>query len=384
MPVVLFGHPSPDRYGSDRMLLESVAAVVERGWDAVVTVPADGPLVALLTAAGARVELVPAPVLRRSALRPRGLLRLAATGAAGAVGGLRLIRRTRPAALYVNTVTVPLWPLLGRLAGVPVLVHVHEAEHAVPRPVRAGLAAPLLAAAVVVANSRATAAVLAGSLPRLAARTVVVLNGVAGPEPEQVVEPAAASPDPLRVAYVGRVSPRKGVEVAVRALAALRAAGHPATLDLIGDVFTGYEWFLVRLRELVAELGLVDVVRFRGFVSPIWPALADADVVVVPSLTTEPFGNTSVEAQLAARPVVAARTQGLVETLHDGVTGVLVEPGDPDALAGALAELARNWPRAAAMGRAARADALDRFAPSRYRREIADLLAVLVDGPVDG
>jgi len=54
-PTVLFAHPSPDLYGSDRMLLESVTAVVERGWEAVVALPADGPLAGLLRDRGARV-----------------------------------------------------------------------------------------------------------------------------------------------------------------------------------------------------------------------------------------------------------------------------------------------------------------------------------------
>lgn len=379
--TVLFAHPSPDLYGSDRMLVESVTAVVERGHRAVVALPADGPLTGPLETAGARVVISPTLVLRKSLLRPRGLPTLLRDTARGAVAGLALLRRTGAGAVYVNTVTVPLWPLLGRLAGVPVLAHVHEAEHEVARALRVALAAPLLPADVVVVNSRATGRVLTAAIARLHGRLRLVYNGVAGPAANQVREPAATTPDPLRVVYVGRLSPRKGVEVAVRALAELRDRGLPATLDLVGAVFPGYEWFERRLHELAGELGVAGSVRFRGFASPVWERYAAADVAVVPSLSTEPFGNVSVEAQLAARPVVAARTQGLVETLDDGRTGVLVPAGDPVALADALAGLLADWPRAAAMGRAARTDARSRFAPARYRTEIADLVDGLLARP---
>lgn len=401
--TVLFAHPAADLYGSDRMLLESVAAVAGHGHRVVVTLPADGPLTGPLRAAGAEVTICPTLVLRKALLSPRGVPRLIGDTLRGTYAGVRLLRSHRPAVLMVNTLTVPLWPLLGRWARTAVVTHVHEAEHDLPLVVALALAAPLLAAHAVVVNSRATARVLTGPFPstagaaglrgrpgtavrqwlgdRLRARIRLIYNGVAGPPREQVVAPAADTPDPLRIVYVGRLSPRKGVAVAVRALAALRAQGRPATLELVGDVFAGYEWFRAELLELVGALGLADYVRFSGFLTPVWPAYARADVAVVPSLSTEPFGNVSVEAQLAQRPVVVAATQGLVETVLDGHTGLAVPPDDPAALAAALQRLAGNWPAAAAMGRAARADALDRFSPGRYRAAIADLVTEMHSRP---
>lgn len=372
--TVLFAHPSPDLYGSDRMLVESVTGVVERGWDVVVALPAEGPLAGLLRERGARVVLCPTLVLRKALLSPGGLPRLVGGAVRGLVHGARLMRAERPRVLYVNTVTVPVWPLLGRVAGVRVLVHVHEAEQDVPRAVRVVLAAPLLAASVVVVNSRATADVVASSVGRLRGRLRLVYNGVAGPPDTAVVDPAGDPPEPLRVVLVGRVSPRKGVEVAMRAVAELRGRGRPVTLDVVGAVFPGYEWFDRQVRELVVTLDLTGLVRFAGFASPVWPAYARADVAVVPSLATEPFGNVSVEAQLAGRPVIVARTQGLVETLSDGRTGLVVDPGDPAALADALERLVTDWPATVAMARAARTEAAARFAPGRYRHEVADLV----------
>lgn len=382
--TVLVAHPSPDLYGSDRMVLESVSALVERGWDALVTLPEDGPLAALLVAAGARVVVCPTLVLRKALMSPRGLPRLVAGAARGVIAGGRLLRAERPAVVYVNTVTVPLWPGLARLAGAQVLVHVHEAVRDIPWAVRVALAAPLLAASVVVVNSRATAEVVGGSIGRLRSRLRLVYNGVVGPDPAAVTAPAQATPDPLRIVYVGRLGPLKGIDVAIRAVAALHAHGRAATLDVVGAVFPGYEWFEDQLHDLVATLRLADDVHFPGFASPVWPAYAAADVAVVPSRPPESFGNASVEAQLAQRPVVVARTQGLVETMRDGVTGVVVEPGDAEALAAAMERLVADWPAATAMARAARADALDRFSPARYRAAVAGLVDELaVHSPSD-
>ena len=73
--TILVAHPGSELYGSDRVLLESVSGLLDDGWDVLVTVPADGPLVAELRRRGARVELCPSPVLRKSVLRPAGFAR---------------------------------------------------------------------------------------------------------------------------------------------------------------------------------------------------------------------------------------------------------------------------------------------------------------------
>ena len=373
--TVLVAHPSPDLYGSDRVLIETVAALRERGRRVVVTLPRPGPLVAPLGELGAEMAILDVPVLRKALLSPSGVVRLAAASLRSLPEMLRLLHRERPDIVYVNTVTVPLWLLVARLSGRHVVAHVHEAEEAVPRPVRRALALPLLAADLVVANSRSTVRVLTGALPRVGARTRLVYNGVPGPA--TAVPVRAELVPPARLILVGRLSPRKGSDIAIDAAAELRRAGYDVHLDLTGTVFAGYEWYEEQLREQVRRLRLTDVVRLLGFVPTVWDAYRDADIALVPS-RVEPFGNVAVEAQLAGRPVVVARTQGLTEIVDDGRTGVVVRPDDPGALAAGVATLLDDWPRARAMAATALAEAAQRFGPARYRAEIADL----VDGRV--
>lgn len=370
---VLVAHPSADLYGSDRVLLETVQALLEHGHQVAVALPGPGPLVEELTSRGALVEFSPTLVLRRSLLSPTGLLRLAGEGLYGFWRGMRVMRRYRPDVLYVNTVAVPLWPLMGWLYRVPTVAHVHEAERHTPRRLQLATALPLLLADRIVANSRFTADTLGHALPALRGQARVVYNGVPGPAGPL---PARMGLDGgLRVAYVGRLSHRKGADVAVEAVARLRQRGVAATLAIVGTAVPGYEDYERALRGRVRELGLGDEVFFHGFQPTPWEVLADADAAVVPSRLDESFGNTAVEAVLASRPLVASSVPGLREAAGHYACAQFTAPDDAAALADALERVAVDWERFRAAAADDAADALERHAPLRYRHSIAEVIA---------
>jgi glycosyltransferase involved in cell wall biosynthesis len=233
----------------------------------------------------------------------------------------------------------------------------------------------------VVANSRFTLEVLTEVAPRLRRRSTVVHNAVRGPS--RVTPPRAEPAGPLRLLYVGRLSPRKGPQVAVAALQELRARGVDAQLTVVGSVFEGYEWFETELHRTVAAAGLDDRVQFLGFRSDVWPHLADADVVLVPSVQEESFGNTAVEAVLAARPLVVSAHSGLREAAA-GYTGAqAVDPGAPGEWADAVQRVLADW---ATFRQAAPVDAAEarrRHDPARYAAELVAAVRA-VDGPRRG
>lgn len=372
--TILVTHPGAELYGSDRMLLESVRALAGAGADVVVALPVHGPLVAHLVDAGARVEVLTFPVLRKSATTPRGALALVATAAASLRASWRLLRRVRPGVVCVSTLTTPTWPLLARASGARAVVHVHEAEPGAPRLVQRVMAAPLLAASGVVVNSAFARDVLVAAQPRLRERTRVVLNGVAGP-PQPPVPGAdlegAGTARRLRLLYVGRLSRRKGVLVALEALELLVARGVDAELHLVGDVFGEHVGFDAELSVAAARPAASGRVHRHGF-GDVWPHLARADVVVVPSLLPEPFGNTAVEAVLAARPVVASSCGGLPEAVEVARSARLVPPGDAAAVADAVAAIAADLPAAHAQAQRDSEAAAQRFAAARYGAQVVD------------
>ncbi|MEO5779319.1 glycosyltransferase [Arthrobacter sp. PAMC25284] len=370
---VLVAHPSADLYGSDRVLLETVEGLRRAGAQVVVTLPASGPLVPEIERRGATVVLSPTPVLRKSMLSVPGMLRLAVTSARGLRSSIGVIRTARPDVILANTITVPLWTLAGRLTGVPVVTHVHEAEANAPRVLRAALALPLLLSHGILTNSQFSAETLAAALPFLRGRSEILYNGVPGPT--VAVAPRDGLHGGLRILYVGRLSHRKGVDVAIDALLELRSSGVEAKLGIVGAVFPGYEDYEAGLREQVAANGAESHVTFHGFQNGIWPFLAESDVVVVPSRIDEPFGNTAVEAVLASRPVIVSNTSGLREAAAGYRSAQFVEPGDVGELAAALARVSVGWQDYQADARVDSAEAVRRHSPEHYGRLMAGHLA---------
>lgn len=375
--TVLVAHPGADVYGSDRMLVAAVTGLVEAGLRVIVAVPGDGPLVPLLTAAGADVRHCATPVLRKSALSPRGLVRLALEALAALPAMIRLVRAEGVDVVYVNTVTIPVWLLVGRLSGRRVVAHVHEAE-ADGGLLHRALSVPLVAAHTVVANSEYTRTTHASALPALRSRTVVVSNGIV---PTTGARPPREHIDaPVRLLYVGRLSPRKGVDVAVAAVRRLREQGMDAHLRLVGSVFPGYEWFEEQVRVDGADLLACGALEFAGYQADTAPALTECDIALVPSVEPEGFGNTAVEAVLAGRPVVVSEAGGLPEAVAGVASARIVPPGDAVELARAIGQTVVDWERARADAMRAVGVVTERQSMTRYHQGI---VAAVWGGPFD-
>jgi glycosyltransferase involved in cell wall biosynthesis len=168
-----------------------------------------------------------------------------------------------------------------------------------------------------------------------------------------------------RVVFAGRVVRPKGVDVLIRAAAAVEGA----EFVLCGD---GRD--VDRMTALAARLGIADRVHFSGWLDAgaLAQQLADASVVVVPSLWPEPFGLVGIEGFAAGRPAVASATGGIGDWLTDGVSGLAVPPADVRALAGALAELLDDPERQRRMGEAGRETVEARFTVEHHVRALLD------------
>ncbi|MFT4258385.1 glycosyltransferase family 4 protein [Microbacterium sp.] len=366
--VVLIANPGADLYGSDRMALETVRALVGEGRRVVVTVPHTGPLVPLLERAGAEVVECATPIVRKGLLNPRGLWELVLTTLRSIRPGLRLIRETDAGVVIVNTITPPLWLPLSRWSRRLTVCHVHEGEASIASILRRALYIPLLFSHRIIINSRFSLGVLSAALPRLRRRAVVVYNAVAGPE--TVVPPRDALQSPTRLLFIGRLSHRKGPHVAIEALHRLTEEGRDAHLDLLGAVFPGNEAYAEELHSLVDRWDLGERVTFLGFKPSVWDDISANDIVLIPSTVDEPFGNTAVEAALAARPAVVSEVGGLPEATRASTSATLVPPGDAGRLADAIAATIDGWTSFASKASTDSEAAAEAFSAARYSREL--------------
>lgn len=370
--TILIANPGADLYGSDRMTVESVKALVALGYRVFVTVPAPGPLIDLLTNAGATVLVQPTPIIRKGLLSARGVLQLIREAVSAWVPSWRLLLHTDAGTIVVNTITPPLWLLLARLSGRRVFCHLHEAESSVAVLVRYAMYLPLQFCTGIVANSAYTKRVLAESSVGLVGRTSVVYNTVPGPP--EVRPPRPVLTGAIRLLYVGRLSKRKGVHVAVAGMHQLRRRGVETQLDVVGAVFPGNESYEQDLRDLIDHLGLTEQIAFHGFQGNVWPYLADCDIAVVPATQEESFGNTATEAALAARPVVVSDIAGLKEATSASTSAVLVPSCDAVALADGIESIATDWQRYCGSAVADSVHVAARFSAARYAQELIGAL----------
>jgi glycosyltransferase involved in cell wall biosynthesis len=203
-------------------------------------------------------------------------------------------------------------------------------------------------------------------------RAEVIHNGIEEPIPALVGterEEMGAGEGDFLVGAIGNVRPAKDYANLIRAAAIVRAEGCPLKVAIVGQEL---ESLMSELRSLVAELDLVDSVRFMGFRDDASRFLAAVDLFVSSS-SSEGFSLSTVEALWLGRPVVATRSGGPEEIVRDGRTGILVPPRSPDAMAAGILKVFRNPERARGMVEEGRADVRTRFSRDRMIRDYESL-----------
>lgn len=181
-------------------------------------------------------------------------------------------------------------------------------------------------------------------------------TGIYCPPPDRAAAFAAAHlPGKFALGCFGRVRPQKGTDVFVEAMCRLLPNYPDFTAVIIGAVTSDQQSFADRLRARVKAAGLEHRVRFLGEL-PIAEVPRWYQRISIYAFTSrnEGFGLTLLEAMAAGVALVATRAGAADKVIVDGETGILVPPGDVDALVEGLEPLMRDPQRAAAMGQRAR------------------------------
>jgi len=137
--------------------------------------------------------------------------------------------------------------------------------------------------------------------------------------------------------------------------------------------------FQQEISRRIAETGMTEAFFFAGFQENIAPFMAACDLWAVPSrLDAAPM--VAIEAMALGKPVVGSRVGGIPELVEDGVTGIIVPPEDPGALAEAVCELLANPDLRNSFGEAGRRRVADRFSFDHFRGRMAEIYEHLISG----
>jgi glycosyltransferase involved in cell wall biosynthesis len=169
------------------------------------------------------------------------------------------------------------------------------------------------------------------------------------------------------VGVVARLEPEKGHPTLLDAWPLVVREAPDARLLIVGEG-SRHE----ALEEQARRLDVLDTVVFTGRRDDVPAVIAALDVALLPSYR-EAQGVSLLEAMALARPIVASRVGGIPEFVEDGVTGLLVEPRDPSALAGAIVRVLRDHALAGALGRNGRALVRERYCIDVMVRRVEDL-----------
>lgn len=351
--------------GGAEVALWNLISFLDRDrWEPLVVLGKSGQLISKLARQSVRVEVLTLPAalieLRQGQITASAFITPAHAQAAAMyiIRLARWLRANRVHLVHANSLRAcVLGSLAAHFAGIPSVWQVHSVV-AFPMVSPAGVnLMRILSRRLprhIIANSIATARCFDVPPTKMS----IVPCGV---------QPTSCSPDgqshvaQSRVGMIARFAPIKGQHIFLDAAERLIAT-HPSTqFVMAGSALFGEDGYESEMRERVCKSHMSGRVLIPGFVEDVRSLLATLDIVVHPSIQAEGFGQIVVEAMMCAKPVIVSAAGGSAELVEDGVTGRLVPPGDPVALAAAIDELLSNPIRAAEMGRRGRQRALARY-----------------------
>jgi glycosyltransferase involved in cell wall biosynthesis len=270
---------------------------------------------------------------------------------------VRLARERKARILHVHGyAAADFGRLAARRVGAALVLHEHFADPRMPsyQALADRALASLTDRAIAVSESTREFLVRRRHVP--ASRVRLIWNGApleefapVSPEKAAAVRRELGVPaDALVIGSIGRLNEQKGHRYLIEAAARALAAAPRARVLVVGDGDLGGA-----LKDQARALGIADRVVFAGHRDDVPAVLGAVDVFCISS-TYEGTPLTLFEAMAAGKAIVSTAVDGCREVLEDGVTGLLVPPRDPDALAAALAQLLSDPSRRESLGRAAR------------------------------
>lgn len=299
-----------------------------------------------------------------------------------------IIRREKISIVHVNEILDVYGGLAARLAGVPCVWHIRAhfeqpwVTWLLPRVVQV-----LATRVIVVSNSVAEHLFTEQRIPLHKVKTIhnpapdlrqfhPKVDGRAFRAEMGVGENA------FLVGLIGKLVEPKGHEVLIRAAPMILDRFPNTRFAIVGGQLSGkhHSEYVERLARLVEDLSLQEKVIFTGFRACIPQIMAACDVIVHCSTFPDPFPGVVLQGMAVGKPVIASNIGGVKEQVEDGVSGLLVDPHDPRALANGVNSLLTDPQERKALGRAGVERVRSHFTAEVYTRKLARLYHSILEG----
>lgn len=338
-----------------------------KGYEPVFATREEGPIISRLKESG----------IKSYVLKNRGFL-----GIKYISMFLKILREEKINLIHLNTLT-PLCKyagIAGFLKNIPIVWFVRE-NPLISRSRRLRFWLKRLSSKIIFVDSNTKEQLLGNDLRD---RAEVVYNGVDTEsfrpfESNFFLRMFNIDRDKLLIGYIGQITERKGIEHLVKALPLIKKKTSNFKLLIIGGHKAGDEAYFSMIKEMIKGLSLEEDVYFTGVVEDVSSAINNLDIIVLPSLE-ERCSRVLIESLACGKPAVATRVGGTPEIIKDGLNGFLVNPEDPEDLAGAALKLLEDRGLRLRMGKEGRLKAEKVFDLRKNLSRMRDIYMQLYKG----
>jgi glycosyltransferase involved in cell wall biosynthesis len=359
--------------GAFRSLLTMSRGIAGRGYEPVLALHREGRTSPLLTT-GERERAFFLDLPRAKRGRPIGYYsRYIVQNIRSIYETARLLRQARVDIVHINEILDLYAGIASRIAGVPCVWHVRADLAMVPR-LRWVLSRMVLTLAdrVIAVSQSVHDRAFQGEVGQKA----VVLHNP-GPDPARfhpgvdgsgVRREFGLDDEAFLVTLVAKIVEPKGHDTLIRAAPLVLEAFPNTRFLVVGGELSGghHRTYADALKSLAQELGVQDSILFTGFRSDIPQIMAASDIITHCSTYPDPFPGVVLQGMAVGKPVVASKLGGPIEQIENGASGILVDPGDSEALAQAVRSLLADAETRHALGSAAVARVESEFQASMF------------------
>jgi glycosyltransferase involved in cell wall biosynthesis len=327
---ILFVHGSNDLYGASKVLLNVIDTLQKTGqYNLHVLLPYKGVLDEILLEKGIKVKHKNLGVLRQKYFNFCGLINRGIKIIQASVYIRKYIKAQKIDLTYTNTSVILSAGIAARLTGIKSVFHIHETpkRNGIYQKISGGIIDRISDKVITVSK-----VVSQHWIKHISEKKIThIYNSIELTHKLDIKKLKTTSS--LNIICVGRLSPLKGHEYLMEIISKLKVFVPEIKVEIIGDIFRGYESYEVDLRDMLKELELTDIITFTGFVKDMEDKYKDADILIHPSILPDSLPTVILEAMSYGTPVIATDLGGAKELLQENINGLLIPLDDAEIAA---------------------------------------------------